>query len=88
MIKIGKSASNISIYSCQPKDTEELIEIIQNRLKQKAKNSILDLSDIDTSRIYDDEESLWYDLLNDALITKSITNVINQNYFIDTMQCL
>ena len=51
MIKIGNSAKNISIYSCQPKDKKELEEIINKRIESEGTNC--DLNDIDTSLITD-----------------------------------
>ena len=57
-IKIGASASNISIYSCQPKDKKELKKIIEDRVKSEGFNC--DLNDIDTSLITDMSELFIY----------------------------
>ena len=51
MIKIGKNISYFSIYSCQPKTTEELRKIIENRINEQGNNC--DLNDIDVSLIED-----------------------------------
>ena len=51
MIKIGKSIPDISFYSCQPNDKEELEKIIKERIKQEGPNC--DLNDIDVSLITD-----------------------------------
>ena len=51
MIKIGKSASHISVYTAQPESKEELKEIIEERISKEGHNC--DLNDIDTSLIVD-----------------------------------
>ena len=51
MIKIGNSASYISVYSCQPKDKKELKDIIEDRISKEGPNC--DLNDIDVSLITD-----------------------------------
>ena len=51
MIKIGNSVSNISVYTCQPKDKDELREIIEDHIYEEGPNC--DLNDIDTSLITD-----------------------------------
>ena len=51
MIKIGNSALNISVYSCQPNNKDELEEIIKERIKSEGPEC--DLNDIDTSNITD-----------------------------------
>ena len=51
MIKIGKNLSEWSSYSCQPKTTEELRKIIEDRIKEQGNNC--DLNDIDVSLIED-----------------------------------
>ena len=48
-IKIGKSASNISVYTCQPSNWKELYDIIEYRIHREGLNC--DLNDIDTSNI-------------------------------------
>ena len=50
-IKIGASASNISVYSCQPNTKKELIDIIEDRISKEGPNC--DLNDIDVSKITD-----------------------------------
>ena len=47
--KIGKTKAKI--YTCQPKDKDELKEILKSRLSKKDKNT--DLNDIDVSQITD-----------------------------------
>ena len=51
MIKIGKNISEWSAYSCQPKDKEELEQIIKDRISKEGPNC--DLNDIDVSLIED-----------------------------------
>ena len=51
MLKIGKNLSEWSAYSCQPKTTEELRKIIEDRIKEQGPNC--DLNDIDVSLIED-----------------------------------
>ena len=49
MIKIGKDISSWGSYSCQPKNREELKEIIKKRISEQGNGC--DLNDIDTSLI-------------------------------------
>lgn len=49
MIKIGNLASNISVYTCQPKTRDELIKLVEERIDKEGPNC--DLNDIDTSEI-------------------------------------
>ena len=73
MIKIGKSVSNISFYSCQPKDKEELKELIKERISKEG--SDCDLNDIDTSKITD-MSYLFYDSNFNGDISKwNVSNV-------------
>ena len=51
MIKIGKSISDVSFYSCQPKTKEELKKIIKERIDKEGPKC--DLNDIDVSLIDD-----------------------------------
>ena len=50
-LKIGKNLSKFSTYSCQPKTTRELSDIIGDRVFDEGQNC--DLNDIDTSLIND-----------------------------------
>ena len=50
-LKIGKNFSKFSAYSCQPKNRDELIEIIRERLYKEG--SKCDLNDIDVSLVDD-----------------------------------
>ena len=50
-LKIGKNLSQFSAYSCQPKNRDELIEIIRERLYKEG--SKCDLNDIDVSLVDD-----------------------------------
>ena len=50
-LKIGKDISSFSTYSCQPKTTKELKQIIEDRISKEGPNC--DLNDIDTSFITD-----------------------------------
>ena len=51
MIKIGKNISSFSTYSCQPKERDELKEIINKRMDAYGPNC--NLNDIDVSLITD-----------------------------------
>ena len=51
MVKIGKNLSEWSSYSCQPKKTYELKDIIEDRISKEGPNC--DLNDIDVSLITD-----------------------------------
>ena len=51
VLKIGKNLSKFSTYSCQPKNRDELIEIIRERLYREG--SKCDLNDIDVSLVDD-----------------------------------
>ena len=50
-LKIGKNLSSFSTHSCQPKNRDELIEIIRERLYKEG--SKCDLNDIDVSLVDD-----------------------------------
>ena len=50
-LKIGKNLSSFSTYSCQPKEKEELQEIINERMSKEGANC--NLNDIDVSKIDD-----------------------------------
>ena len=50
-LKIGKDVSSFSTYSCQPKTTKELKQIIEERISKEGPNC--DLNDIDVSLITD-----------------------------------
>ena len=77
-IKIGKSASNISVYTCQPKDKKELIEIIDERIKSEGPNC--DLNDIDVSNITDMSNLFEFLDFNNCNISKwDVSNVTNMH---------
>ena len=73
MIKIGKSASNISVYSCQPKDRYELMDIIHDRIEQEGTNC--DLNDIDVSKITDMSYLFYVSDFNGDISKWDVSNV-------------
>ena len=74
-IKIGKSASNISFYSCQPKDKDELKMIIEDRIKQEGPRC--DLNDIDVTLIEDMSHLFTYSSFNGDISKWNVFNVKN-----------
>ena len=73
-LKIGKNLSQLSAYSCQPKNRDELIEIIRERLYKEG--SKCDLNDIDTSLITD-MSWLFYDSdFNGNISEWNVSNVV------------
>ena len=75
MIKIGNSASHISIYTCQPKSKEELEKIIKERINKEGPNC--DLNDIDTSEITDMTELFYFSDFNGDISNWNTFNVIS-----------
>ena len=75
MIKIGKSVANISVYTYQPKDKKELIEIIDDRIEQEGPNC--DLNDIDTSLITDMSHLFYKSRFNGNISRWDVSNVEN-----------
>ena len=74
-MKIGKDISNFSTYSCQPKEKEELQEIINKRMSKEGVNC--NLNDIDTSLI-DDMSYLFVDsVFNGNISCWNVSNVKN-----------
>lgn len=73
MIKLGNSASGISVYSCQPKTNDELEIIVYERIKLDGLDC--DLNDIDTSLITD-MSYVFYQLCFNGDISKwNVSNV-------------
>ena len=74
-LKIGNNLSEWSAYSCQPKDKEELEQIIKDRISKEGPNC--DLNDIDVSLI-DDMSKLFAESEFNGDISKwDVSNVIN-----------
>ena len=78
MIKIGKSVPNISFYSCQPKDKEELKDIIQKRILDEGYKC--DLNDIDTSLITDMSWLFYESEFNGDISKWNMSNVKDMSY--------
>ena len=75
MIKIGNLADHISVYTCQPKNKEELKEIIKERISKEGIKC--DLNDIDVSLI-DEMYGLFMDSKFNGDISKwNVSNVEN-----------
>ena len=73
MIKIGKNISEFSAYSCQPKDKEELEQIIKDRISKEG--SKCDLNDIDTSLIIDMSWLFYNSKFNGDISNWDVSNV-------------
>lgn len=78
MIKIGKSAQNISFYSCQPKDKEELRRIIWDRIFNEGYEC--DLNDIDVSKITDMSHLFYNSMFNGNISRWDVSNVENMGW--------
>ena len=77
-LKIGKNLSKFSTYSCQPKTTKELKQIIEERINKEGPNC--DLNDIDTSLITDMASFFYNSNFNGDIScwdTSNVTNMIN-----------
>ena len=74
-LKIGKNLSSFSTYSCQPKTAEELINIINIRIKKDGPNC--DLNDIDISLITDMFRLFWKSRFNGDISKWDVSNVTN-----------
>ena len=80
-LKIGNNLSEWSAYSCQPKDKEELEQIIKDRISKEGPNC--DLNDIDISQITD-MSYLFYGSKFDGDISRwNVSNVINMTGMFD-----
>ena len=73
MIKIGNNLSEWSSYSCQPKTTEELRKIIEDRIKEQGNNC--DLNDIDVSLINDMSYLFFDSKFNGDISNWDVSNV-------------
>ena len=72
-LKIGKNLSSFSTYSCQPKTTKELKQIIEDRIAEEGPNC--DLNDIDVSLITDMSSVFAYSLFNGDISNWDVSNV-------------
>ena len=77
-LKIGKNLSKFSTYSCQPKNKEELRDIIKSRIDKEF--YWCDLNDIDTSLITDMSSLFAYSSFNGNISKWDISNVTNMDY--------
>ena len=78
MIKIGNNISEFSAYSCQPKTKEELVGIIDDRIKKEGTNC--DLNDIDTSLITDMSSLFYGSDFNGDISKWDVSNVTTMWY--------
>ena len=78
IIKIGKFASDVSFYSCQPKNKDELEEIIKERINKECPNC--DLNDIDTSDITDMSHLFEKSYFNGDISKWNISSVENMSH--------
>ena len=78
MIKIGKSASSISVYTCQRKSKNELKEIIKERINKEGPNC--DLNDIDVSSITDMSYLFHRSDFNGDISNWNVSNVKNTKW--------
>ena len=74
-LKIGKDLSGWSSYSCQPKDKEELQEIIKDRISKEGPEC--NLNDIDTSLITDMSWLFEDSRFNGDISNWNVSNVKN-----------
>ena len=72
MIKIGNDISSFSTYSCQPKNREELCEIVYDRIREKG--PYCDLNDIDTSLIEDMSKLFLHSTFNSNISKCNVSN--------------
>ena len=77
-LKIGKNLSKFSAYSCQPKNKEELRDIIKSRIDKEF--YWCDLNDIDTSLITDMSSLFAYSSFTGNISKWDISNVTNMDY--------
>ena len=77
-LKIGKNLSKFSTYSCQPKNKEELRDIIKSRIDKEF--YWCDLNDIDTSLITDMSSLFAYSSFTGDISKWDISNVTNMTY--------
>ena len=73
-LKIGNNLSEWSSYSCQPKTTEELKKIIEDRIKKQGNNC--DLNDIDVSLITDMSDLFGYMYFNGDISKWNVSSCI------------
>ena len=78
MIKIGNLASNISVYTCQPKTRDELIKLVEERINKEGTDC--DLNDIDTSLITDMSELFSDSKFNGDISKWDVSNVEDMRY--------
>ena len=77
-LKIGKNLSKFSTYSCQPKNKEELRDIIKSRIDKEF--YWCDLNDIDRSLITDMSSVFAYSSFTGNISKWDISNVTNMDY--------
>ena len=77
-LKIGKNLSKFSTYSCQPKNKEELRDIIKSRIDKEF--YWCDLNDIDTSLITDMSSLFAYSSFTGNISKWDISNVTSMDY--------
>lgn len=77
MIKIGNSASRISVYTYQPNTRDELEEIILDRISKEGPNC--NMNDIDTSLITDMGWLFYGSNFNGDISNWNVSNVENMS---------
>ena len=77
-LKIGNNLSEWSAYSCQPKDKEELEQIIKDRISKEGPNC--DLNDIDVSLIDDMSYLFRESKFNGDISRWNTSNTTNMRY--------
>ena len=77
-LKIGKNLSKFSTYSCQPKNKDELRDIIKSRIDKEF--YWCDLNDIDTSLITDMSSLFAYSSFTGDISKWDISNVTSMDY--------
>ena len=81
MIKIGKTASNISVYSYEPDTKKELRDIIKQRISKEGPNC--NLNDIGVNKITD-MSMLFYGIdFNGDISEWDVSRVTHMNYMFE-----
>ena len=73
MLKIGKDISKFYVHSYQPIETEELKNIIKERISKEGSNC--NLNDIDVSLITDMSELFYYSKFDGDISEWDVSNV-------------
>ena len=73
MIKIGNSASHISVYTCHPTTKKELRNIVEERIAKEGRHC--DLNDIDVSEVTDMSNLFSFSVFDGDISNWDVSNV-------------